>query len=294
VTDRDAPPETPACYRHPERPALLRCSRCERPICGDDAIEAPVGYQCPECAEGGQPVRHLRDLVPDFTVTKVMVAIIAVVFLVTSFDQGLLVNRFALRPVLVGLGEWWLLVTSGFLHAGIVHVAFNGILLWRLGQMLEPALGHRAFGALYAAGLAGGSLGVVFLAWLWAATPLNEVPVLGAILTTNPGIATLGASGAVFGLIGAAMAGLRERGIDPWRTDIGGLAILNLILTFMIPMISVGGHVGGFLAGMAAGRLLFVGRERRGRATVTVSVLAVVMLAVAILLGNLIVGAIGL
>jgi membrane associated rhomboid family serine protease len=251
VSEHEAPPETPACYRHPDRPALLRCSRCERPICADDAIEAPVGYQCPECAAGGQPVRRLRDLVPAAHVTRLLVGAIAVVFLLTQFggEAGRAVlNQFALRPLLVGLGEWWLIVTSGFLHANLMHVAFNGILLWRLGEMLEPRLGHVRFGALYAAGLAGGSLGVVFLSWVSVATPLGQVPGLGTIILTHPLSATVGASGAVFALMGAAMAAMRERGINPWRTDIGGLVLLNLIITFLVPIISVGGLVGGFLS----------------------------------------------
>ncbi len=292
--EHDAPPETPSCYRHPDRPALLRCSRCERHICADDAIEAPVGYQCPECAEGGQPVRRLQDLMPGAEVTKALVGVIVVIFLVTNFGGREILNQFALRPLLVGLGDWWLLVTSAFLHANLMHIAFNGILLWRLGEMLEPVLGHGRFGALYAAGLAGGSLGVVLLAWLWAVTPLAGIPVVGGILTTHPLSLTVGASGAVFGLIGAAMAGLRERGVNPWRTDIGSLALLNLVITFLVPQISVGGHLGGFLAGMAAGRILFVGRDQAKRATTTAILFTVVMVGVTILLANLTVGAVQL
>jgi membrane associated rhomboid family serine protease len=287
VTERDTTDtDAPECYLHPGRPALLRCSRCERPICAADAIEAPVGYQCRACATGGQRVRHVRELMPDFTVTKVLVGIIAVLFFVTQAARGTVISEFGLVPVAVGQGEWWRLVTSGFLHANLMHIAFNGLLLWRLGEMLEPALGHARFAALYAAGLAGGSLGVVLLSWTWAATPLEEIPVLGAVLTSNPGIPTIGASGAVFALMGAAMAGMRSRGIDPWRSDLGGLVLLNLAITFFIPGISVGGHLGGLLAGIVVGKLLFVEREHARRATALGVLAAIVMFAVAVWLAN--------
>lgn len=244
------------CYLHPDRPALLKCSRCEKPICGADAIEAPVGYQCPECASGGVPVRRLRDLQADFTITKALVGTIAVIYLATQAIDFPVMRTFGLIPVAVGDGNWWMVISSGFLHANLMHIAFNGILLWRLGELLEPRIGHRAFGALYAFGLAGGSLGVMLLAWITVATPLATIPILGFALATSPVSVTVGASGAVFALMGAAMSAMRSRGINPWRTDIGTLVLLNLVLTFLIPGISVGGHVGGFLAGMLGGRLL--------------------------------------
>ena len=275
---------TPACYLHPQRPALLRCSRCERPICGEDAIEAPVGYQCPECAKGAVPARRLTDLATRPIVTQTLVGVIAVIYLVGMVGEISLVNRFALRPVLVGDGQWWLLITSAFLHANLMHVGFNGILLWRLGEMLETTLGPWRFGALYLAGLAGGSVGVMITGWLWT-TPLADVPLLGTVLTTNPGIPTVGASGAVFALMGAAMSGMRERGIDPWRTDIGGLVLLNLIITFVVPGISVGGHLGGLVAGAAVGRLLFVAREQARRRAALVAGIGLLLLAIAWWLG---------
>ncbi len=255
------PPPPPPCYIHPDRPALLRCTRCERPICGNDAIEAPVGYQCTKCAEGAVPARRLRDLATDAKLTKALLAVIAVAFIVTQVDQAQVLRSFGLIPVAVGEGAVWLIITSGFLHAGLMHVAFNAILLWRLGEMLEPALGHARFAALYAFGLIGGSLGVTLLAWASVATPLASIPIIGTVLATHPMSVTVGASGAVFGLMGAAVVGMRIRGVSPWRTDIGSLVLLNLVITFIIPGISVGGHVGGLLAGMAAGKLLLIARK---------------------------------
>ncbi len=259
----------------------LRCSRCERPIRVADAIEAPVGYQCRDCAKGAVPARRLRDLQVRPVITYGLLVVIGAIFLVTMVDdERTLIETFALRTVLVGDGQWWLLVTSAFLHANLMHVAFNGILLWRLGEMLESHLGPGRFAALYAAGMAGGGLGVVLTGWLFT-TPLGAVPVLGDVLTIHPGVPTVGASGAVFALMGAAMAGMRNSGVNPWRTDIGGLVLLNLVITFVIPGISVGGHIGGLLAGLAVGRLLFVDRQRIRRSIVLVSIIAVVLFALA-------------
>jgi membrane associated rhomboid family serine protease len=314
VTERDTTgTDAPECYLHPGRPALLRCSRCERPICADDAIEAPVGYQCRECASGGQRVRHVRELIPDATVTKALVGVIAVLFLASSALPDL-IQTFGLRPILLvpagvdvldalagwyaptdlaqSVGEPWLLVTSGFLHANLMHVGFNGYLLWMLGQMLEPNLGHGRFAALYAAGLAGGGLGVVLLSWLLTATPLSAFSGLAQLLGGNPFTPTVGASGAVFGLMGAAVVGLRNRGINPWRTDIGTLVLLNLVITFVIPGISVGGHLGGLLAGMAVGKLVFVDREGARRATVLAALAALAMFGLAVVLASATVSAV--
>lgn len=312
MTDPDATEtDTPECYLHPGRPALLRCSRCERPICADDAIEAPVGYQCRECAKGGAPVRRLRDLVPTARLTRVLVGTIAVLYVV-SMASPTAIQRFGLRPVLLtaegvdlftqvagwftpapaaaAIGEPWLLLTSAFLHANLMHVGFNGILLWQLGHMLEPALGHVRFATLYLAGLAGGGLGVVLVSWASVLAGVQGNQFLTTVLGGNPFQVTIGASGAVFGLMGAAIVGLRQRGINPWQTSIGTLVLLNLGITFLIPSISVGGHLGGLLGGFVAGRLLFVERERAGRAAALTVGLAVAMLVVAVVLAGATVG----
>jgi membrane associated rhomboid family serine protease len=146
---------------------------------------------------------------------------------------------------LVAAGEWWRLVTGGFLHGGLLHIGFNGYLLYQLGMMLEPSLGRSRFLAVYAAGLAGGSAGVMLLSW--------DAP-------------TLGASGAVFGLMGAAMVLLRRRGINPWQTSIGSLVLLNLVITFVIPRVSLGGHVGGLAGGALAAAMLAAAGERTSSA----------------------------
>lgn len=306
-------PERPACYLHPDRPALLRCSRCERPICGDDAIEAPVGYQCRPCAEGGQPVRRMTDIAQQATATRALVGIIAVLFLVTSLESSVtrllglvplavtaggvevlraVTDTVPLTAIGTTLGEPWRLVTSGFLHANLMHVGFNGLLLWQLGHLLEPLLGRARFLALYAAGLAGGSLGVMLVSWISTVAGLSGIDLAMQILGGNPFRATIGASGAVFGLMGAAMVVLRARGVNPWRTSIGTLVGLNLVLTFAISSISVGGHLGGLVAGALAGRLLLVGREQASARARLVGVVSAGMLLASVALGVVLVNTI--
>ena len=227
-------------------------------------VEAPVGHQCVDCVREAPKVRRLSDAVPTPTVTRTLVlAIVAVALLGTTGAVD--ARTFGLVPALVGLGEWWRLITSAFLHGGLIHLAFNGLLLWRLGQLLEPALGPATFLGVTASGLAGGGLGVVGLSWLVVATPVRDLPAAVGLLGAGPVTITVGASGAVFGLMGAVLVLLRRRGIDPWATyegsTVGALVLLNLVLTFAVPSISVGGHVGGLLGGAAAAAL--VGLRRR-------------------------------
>ncbi|WP_052668249.1 rhomboid family intramembrane serine protease [Nitriliruptor alkaliphilus] len=286
MSDPEVSTDAAACYRHPDRPALTRCSRCERPICGDDLIEAPVGYQCPECAKGGQPVRRLRDL-EVAQVTRVLVGALVVAFVATLGTARSPVAEVAwLTTIQVGHGEVWRLVTSGFVHSGVIHIGFNGYLLWLLGHQLEPRMGRARFITLYVGGLIGGSLGVIALSAMWVFTGLNEVPVIGSILTTHPLRPTVGASGAVFGLFGAAMVAYRQRGIDPWRTDIGSLVLLNLVITIAFSsFISVGGHLGGLAGGALIGAILLRDRDR---SSLRLAIGAVVALtAVAIVLARI-------
>src|SRR5690606_4282942 len=122
----------------------------------------------------------------------------------------------------------WRVITGAFLHAGLLHLGMNMLLLWLLSQELEPALGKARFLVLYATSLLGGSFGVLVV------SPLSP---------------TVGASGAVFGLMGALVVFQLRAHQNPWRSGIGGLVLINLVLTFAVPGISIGGHVGGLLAG---------------------------------------------
>ena len=273
------------CARHPDRPAVTVCRRCERPICFGDAVDAPVGHQCIECVRAAPPVRRLDDTAATPPVTRALVlAIVGVALLGTTGVVD--IRSFGLVPALVGRGEWWRLITSAFLHGGFIHLAFNGLLLWRLGQLLEPKLGPATFAGVTASGLAGGGLGVVGLSWLVVATPLREVNAAALLLGGGPLTITVGASGAVFGLMGAVLVLLRRRGIDPWATSegstVGALVLLNLVLTFAVPAISVGGHLGGLLGGSAAATLVGTRREKRGGDAVRTLGLAAVLLGAAV------------
>ena len=136
------------------------------------------------------------------------------------------------EPFLTRNGEYYRLITSGFLHYSIFHIGMNMLLLFQLGQLLEPAIGRVRFSLIYFASLLAGSFGAIIL---------------------QPNGLTGGASGAVFGLMAAAAVGLHRRGVNVFQTGIGTILILNLVITFTIPGISVGGHLGGAIAGALCG-----------------------------------------
>jgi membrane associated rhomboid family serine protease len=152
---------------------------------------------------------------------------------VTDRGRELGLNRLILQYT----DEWYRLVTAGFLHFGIFHIAMNMLLLYQLGQMLEPPLGRIRFGLLYGASLLGGSLGAL-------------------VIQGESGGLHGGASGAVFGLMAAAAVGMQRRGINVFQTGIGTVLVINLVLTFTIPGISIGGHVGGAIAGAVCGAVM--------------------------------------
>lgn len=240
------------CYRHPGREAGVRCRRCERGICPDCMISAPVGFQCPSCVKGAPAVRTMRSLRRDPYVTWALIAVNVAVF-VAGLSQPQQDRDLGLAGPLVAAGDWWRIVTSAFLHFGVLHLAFNMLLLYWLGQMLEPAIGRLRFGLLYACSLLAGSLGVLLL---------------------DPAALTGGASGAVFGLMGAAFLLLRRRGVDPMQSGIGGLIVVNLLLTFARPGISVGGHLGGLAGGVVAAGVLSATEGNRWAGGVALIVLA--------------------
>jgi membrane associated rhomboid family serine protease len=132
-------------------------------------------------------------------------------------------------------GQVYRLVTSAFIHFGLFHIGFNMVLLYRFGEMLEVALGRVRFGALYLAALLAGSFGALLL---------------------SPNALTGGASGAVFGIFGAVAIGLHQRGVDVWQSGIGGLIVVELVLSFVIPGIAIGGHIGGLVGGFLCGAFM--------------------------------------
>ena len=260
------------CYRHRERETGVFCVRCDRPICHECMVSAAVGFQCVECVD--QAARGQRQWVGTgasarIPVTQALILANAVVFvavlLVTgnfSIFSGSITSvhaDFALlgaavdldggwwfRGELRGGGEWWRIFTSGFLHYGLVHLGMNMFILLLIGRLLEPTLGGLRFGLLYAVGLLGGSAGA---------------------LLVEPGGLTAGASGAVFGIAAAVVVAERS-GASRWgNSGMLGLLILNIVLGFLIPNVSVGGHMGGMIAGGAGAVLLWRGplRDAAGR-----------------------------
>ena len=232
------------CYRHPNVETFRICSRCEKPTCSDCLREAPVGFQCVECLRKATPsaaarvqrnVRANKNLaLASFPVTKALIALNAVVFILgQAGSEWAQPRRLGLAAALINPGgEYYRLITAGFLHYGFLHIAFNMYALWGLGQALEARLGPKRFLALYVVALLGGSAGALLL---------------------EPNSLVGGASGAVFGLFGALAVALRARGVSIMKTPLGPTLLLNFFLTFAIPGISKGGHVGGFVLGVIAG-----------------------------------------
>lgn len=219
---------------------------------------SPVGMRCPECAGERTKVigaRQIREpeLLSVMPVTVVLIALNLIAFVaelatgggVSGFSSqlsGAVLQKGVFFGPAVADGEWWRVITSGFLHLGFLHIALNMYLLYMLGQLLEQAIGSVRFAAIYISSLVAGSLGSLLL---------------------QPTAAAAGASGAVFGIMGAAIVAARSRGINPWESGIGGLLVLNLIITFAVPGIAKGGHLGGLAAGLIVGFLLIELDESR-------------------------------
>jgi membrane associated rhomboid family serine protease len=247
-------PTLPHCYRHPDREAGRSCTRCGKAACSDCLVQAVVGSHCLDCAKASRPdvktrARYWNARQPTL-VTFALIAINLAVFVwVTVSDPDSLGGRGGITDEQIDLGlnkaileathEWYRLVSSGFLHFGVIHIAFNMLLLYQLGQLLERALGRLRFGMLYGASLLGGSLGVMLL--------------------DSRGLSG-GASGAVFGLMTAAAVGLHRQGVNVFSTGIGTTLLLNLFITFAIPNISIGGHLGGAIAGALCGFVMLAPR----------------------------------
>jgi len=238
-------------------------------------VPASVGFQCPECVKAEpQKTVTVASLQPNFFLLKAIIAVNAALFVFEMVGQIRLSTDFGLigtgltRSGLVvpdfGVagGEWWRIVTSGFLHANLMHVGFNMYLLWQLGQGLERRLGSVGLGVLYFVGLLGGSFGALLL---------------------SPYGLTIGASGAVYGLMGALVVVQLASGINPMQGGIGGLLLINLLITFAIPNISIGGHFGGLIAGATVGALYAYVGGRDGNDTLATALS--VLLGVAFLIG---------
>jgi membrane associated rhomboid family serine protease len=235
----------------------------------------PVGMRCPECSRERTKVRTARTLGTSAypIATYTIIAINVAVFLAegstgsalgyggggTVFTKGALYG-----PLIAHQHEYWRLVTSGFLHAGFLHLLFNMLFLYFMGPALEQAIGRVRFVLVYFVSLLGGSFGALLF---------------------QPGIPTVGASGAAFGVLGALVVVARARRIPIWSSGLGPLLLINLVFSLSIAGISIGGHLGGLIAGGLAGALIVELGERRRLQTLAMAgcvLLAVVSVAGAI------------
>ena len=234
------------CYRHPDRETGLSCSECGRPICYECMTPAPVGLRCPDHSGKPQGLQKITATATRATtgigsrrvnaVTMALIGINVLVYLaelgaggtINGLDNTIYTHGALFGP-LVAHGDWWRLITSAFLHYGPFHLAINMYSLYFAGSILEQVIGRWRFALLYlASGLAGAAGALVW----------------------SPNVPTVGASGAIFGVLGALFV-LERRGNIATGGQVGGLIVLNLIFTFVLSsVISVGGHVGGLIGGL--------------------------------------------
>jgi membrane associated rhomboid family serine protease len=254
-------PTVEVCYRHPEEQTRVHCTRCERPICPACMIPAPVGHQCPECVREARrefrqgPGRRVRT-VGRLSATKVLLVAILAVFIVevatggprALFDGPSQQRLFDLGamfpPAIAVLGQYWRLFTSMFLHAGLLHIAFNAYALWLFGRLVEDNFGRTRFLVIYfLSGFLAGTASYAF----GPCSPLEGCPV------------GVGASGAIFGVFGAFMAyNYRRRHLAMAAANLRWaftLILLNTLLAFTFPAIDWRAHLGGLAAGAIAGYL---------------------------------------
>jgi membrane associated rhomboid family serine protease len=250
----------PTCYRHPERETYIRCARCDKPICPECMVSAAVGFQCPDCVAEGRrsqrPVRtvfggevHRRTNVVTLTLVGVCVVTFGLQLAIPAFT-----GDFALVGLDVAAGQWYRLLTCGFLHVSVLHILFNMWALWVVGPPLEGVFGRVRFTAVYFVSLLCGSA--------------------ASYLFGDPRVPALGASGAIFGLFGALFVVARRM-----RWNAGGivaLIVVNLLLPFFMPSIDWHAHVGGLVGGAAAAAVMAYAPQRwRKAASLGVSVVLV-------------------
>ncbi len=289
----------PTCYRHPDREAYIKCQRCGRVICPDCMRDSAVGFQCPECVkEGARATRSGRTAYGGLRPTNAGITSIFIIginvavwlaIMVNGGRDSRLLDYLMLRPnglcfvpgsgafevteaqceaggatfwPGVADGAYWQLMTSAFTHLEIWHIGFNMLALWVLGPQLELAIGRVRFVALYLISALAGSTLVY-----WASAEYG---------------ATLGASGAVFGLMGALLVIAYKV-----KADYSQILLwigINAVLTFTFSNISWQGHLGGLVGGMLIAAILaYAPRRRRTQVQVAGLAVLVLLLVVAIL-----------
>lgn len=239
LPDQNETDET-VCYAHPKTPTKLRCSRCNRPICGRCAIPASVGQHCPECvAEARRSAPKVRTQLAATAPTVMAIIAINVIVFVAQNAVGGLTQRFAAIPPLIADGEYYRLITPMFLHSTdfLLHIVFNMFVLYIYGPNVEQAFGKIRFLVMY---LICGFTGSV------ASYAFGPCFVSG-----------VGASGAIFGLVGILIAYLYNRRsqtmMQAYMRNLLTFVGINMILGFVIAGIDWRAHVGGLVGGLVLG-----------------------------------------
>ena len=267
VTGAGASAPAPVCFRHLDRVSYVKCTRCARPICPDCMISASVGFQCPDCVHGAaasaprikSPVG--APLAEKPTVTFVLIGINVIAFLlmlVSGIDQA--ATQWGMFPPSIAIdNEWWRLLTSAFLHGGWLHIAFNMYVLYALGPSLERVLGHSRYLVLYLMAALGGAV---------CSYAFSDVMTV-----------SVGASGAIFGLMGALVVAGRKLRYD--ITQVLVLLAVNFAIGFLAPGVDWRAHVGGLVVGAAVAAIFVLPPARiRIPAQVLGIVLVLVVLAI--------------
>jgi len=248
------PPTT--CYRHPDRETGRRCTRCGRFACPECLREASVGSHCVECVKAAAPSPRQRVSIftrnENMLATKIIIGVTVAAFVVIGvkdarFDgAGHTADNLVLYGPLVHHGEWWRIFTVSLVHASVFHILFNMLLIWIVGQILEPGAGPVRFGLLYVVSVAAGSAGA---------------------LVATPHAVSAGASGGVFGVAAAATIVMHRQGVRFWDTGFGPLLIFNLVFDFYLnhsaagPQISIAAHVGVAIGCLLAAEAMLQARK---------------------------------
>jgi membrane associated rhomboid family serine protease len=238
-----------------------------------------VGMRCPECSRDRTQVRRLPTtpgVMSQWSATNILIAINVIVFIAEVatgvtlggsdsgwvFFHGALYGpaisgKFIFPPgyPLAGHDQYWRLLTSGFMHEGLIHIGVNMLSLWFVGRVLEPGIGKANFVAIYFAALLAGSFGALLF---------------------EPQAPTVGASTAIFGIFGALIMVARARHIPLWQSGLGPMLLLNLVFTLTVSDISIGGHIGGLVAGLICGYAVVELHERRGKQSWAIGVCVIV------------------
>jgi membrane associated rhomboid family serine protease len=243
------------CYGHPNTPTKLRCSRCDRPICGRCAIPASVGQHCPECvAEARRSTPNVRTALAKQA--PGVMAILGINVVVFVFQQLVpdLTNRFAMNPIAIASGEWWRLFTPMIVHSPdfAFHIVMNSLVLFIFGPVVERAFGTMRFVVMYViAGFVGSVASYNF---------------------SEPFVRGVGASGAIFGMAGVLLVYLFNRRQSSFvygeMRNVMFFIGINLVIGFSISGIDYWAHIGGLLGGMALG----FGFDNEGRSVEPVPV----------------------